>query len=329
MKSTHKAEVVEVHLEPHLNSDNLSIVKIGGYQVVVRTEDWLGRDIGVYIQPDSIVDVSRPEFAFLAERGDVKDGKIRIRACKFRGALSYGLLIPAPKGAKLGDDLAEFLGVDHYEPETHYDLQGENIKAPPGVWPKYDIESIRSKLEVFQEGEPVWVTEKIHGQNQRVVFTDGRLYVGSRTLWKKETDKCKFWAAVKSNPGIFEFCKANPDWSVYLEGYGQVQDLRYGRKDIDGLAFDIRRPDGSFVGPEEFISLCEKFGIRTVPILAQNIPFNWEEIQKYAEGNSLVPGANNVKEGCVIRPQFERWNEKIGRVILKLVGFGYLSRKNK
>jgi len=62
------------------------------------------------VVPDSIVDVSRPEFSFLSTRGDVKDGKLRIRVSKFRGTLSMGLLIPAPQGMVEGDDAAEFLG---------------------------------------------------------------------------------------------------------------------------------------------------------------------------------------------------------------------------
>src|SRR5437773_1584681 len=67
--STHRAEVVPVVLEKHPNADALSIVKIydGGYQCIVRTEDWVGKDKGVYIQPDSLVPLIQPEFAFLAD----------------------------------------------------------------------------------------------------------------------------------------------------------------------------------------------------------------------------------------------------------------------
>ena len=53
------------------------------------------------------------------------------------------------------------------------------------------------------------------------------------------------------------------------------------------------------------------------------------ELRSLAEGPSTVPGANHVREGIVIKPVIERWDERIGRVILKLHGEGYLTRKEK
>lgn len=35
---------------------------------------------------------------------------------------------------------------------------------------------------------------------------------------------------------------------------------------------------------------------------------------------------NDVREGCVVRPLHERWNEEVGRVCLKIVGDGYLEK---
>ena len=66
-KSTHKAFVKAIKLEKHPDPETtaLSLVKIGGWEVVVRTEDWIGVDKGVYIQPDTLVPDSGPfEFLF-------------------------------------------------------------------------------------------------------------------------------------------------------------------------------------------------------------------------------------------------------------------------
>ena len=40
-------------MTPHPNADSLSIVKVWGYEVVVRSADWAGIDRAVYIVPDS------------------------------------------------------------------------------------------------------------------------------------------------------------------------------------------------------------------------------------------------------------------------------------
>jgi len=121
--STHKVEVVRVRLEPHPNADSLSIVPIYGYTCVVRTEDWKDRHVGAYIPPDSVVP-DTPEYAFL-------DGHFRIKARKFRGVMSQGLLMPVPPGNfQVGDDVAEVMGVTHYVPPEEMETGGDTEQAP-------------------------------------------------------------------------------------------------------------------------------------------------------------------------------------------------------
>src|SRR4051812_4222851 len=134
VKSTHKVEVVPVRLEKHPNADRLSVVRVFGYQVCTPTAEWLDRPaidaegarLGAYVPPDSLVPVSRPEFAFLADKAR-QDGMARIKAQKLRGVVSFGLLVAAPAGARVGDDVAGLLGVEHYEPP----LAGESGRKEP------------------------------------------------------------------------------------------------------------------------------------------------------------------------------------------------------
>jgi RNA ligase (TIGR02306 family) len=207
-KSTHKVEVVPVTLEKHPSADSLSIVKLWGYTCVCRTEDWLGIDRAAWCPPDSLVDTSLPEFAFLA--GDARYYEdsytpkqvlrkppptyARIKAKKLRGIVSYGLLVPVPHQTEFGKDMADYFGVKHYDPPITQGNQkggfvtgGEVERGPALYSPKYDVDSFqRYATKVFKPGEPVWVTEKIHGANGRWVFHDGRMYCGSRTEWKRE-----------------------------------------------------------------------------------------------------------------------------------------------
>ena len=311
--STHKVEVVLIHPKPHSNADSLSVVEIYGYSVVIRTEDWAGKDRGAYIPPDSLVDTTRLEFAWLAKEGRTEE---RIKVKKLRGVISMGLLIPTD--APIGADLMEQLGVKHYEPPLRTDV-GENTPAPKLYAPCYDVESARRYGSIFVEGEPVLVTEKVHGANARFVFDGEKMHAGSRTSWKAETAGNLWWQALGAYPWLRDWCEAYPNHVVYGEVFGQVQDLQYDRK-LDVAVFDILH-GSRWLDADEARALG--VGLQWVPEIART-EWRWPEIAVHAEGQSLI--AKHVREGCVIKPLKERTCLEIGRVQAKLVGNGYLER---
>lgn len=323
MNSTHKVEVAPVKLEPHPNADSLSVVRVYGYTVCVRTADWRDGMLGAYIPPDSIVDTTRPEFAFLANGKPTH----RVKAKKLRGVVSFGLLIPAPEGAKDGDDVAKRLGVTHYEPPITNAKTGGEAESPPrplACLSKYDIDSLRRYGDLFKPGEYVYVTEKIHGANARYAWVDGRMWCGSRTEWKREDKDILWWRAL--TPEMEEFCKAYENCVLYGEVYGNVQHLKYGCKnEVKFAAFDILGVNGTFVEVADMRPLLEHFLIPAVPLLYEG-PYDFEKMCELAEGQSTMHGADHVREGCVVRPRIERWHQAIGRVCLKVVGAGYLER---
>jgi len=367
--STHKAECFRIErLDKHSNADTLEIAHCAGFQTVVKQGTYNVGDLVTFIQPDSLVPVNHPEFSFLAKEAK-EDGFARIRARKLRGVLSFGLLIPAPEGAQEGDDVAAQLGIRHYDPVIRKQSQakglflGGEIASGPNVYHvKYDLESGRRYAQtVFVPGEPVWITEKIHGANARYVFHEGKMYCGSRTEWKKEypdyshvtverllatgkvdeeraisivdnlrnkpKSKNMWWKALDDTPALRNFCEANPGVMVYGELYGAVQELRYGCKDgeIKFLAFDMMA-NGQWLNALAFYTLCLSYAIQHVPVLAAGSPFDFDKICEMAEGKTTVAGADHVREGVVVRPSIERTNEKIGRVCLKWVGCSYLEK---
>ena len=321
IKSTHHTEVIQVFLEPHPNADQLSIVRVGGYQVCVRTDDWKNGDLGAYVVPDSIVDTGCPEFAFL---GDGEPKRIRIK--KLRGVLSMGLLVPAPANALLGDNVSEQLGVTRYEPPLLFKI-GDNVAAPNILTTKYDIDTVRRYPDIFATNELVSVTEKIHGANGRFVYHDGEQYCGSRTLWKKEEPNSIWWRALRNSPELESYCMYHRDMIVYGEVYGRVQELRYGLdKDVAVAVFDILK-GGQWLDVGTFWRHAAMWKLPTVPMVADPVPFDLAIFEdKYANGPSLIKGADNIREGCVIKPLKERTHVEIGRVILKLVGSDYLTK---
>lgn len=378
---THKAEVVPFVMEKHPDADSLSIVKVWGFQCVVRTEDWQGTTKAVYVQPDSVLP-DLPEYRFLkdtsstrkdrdtlakllaeskitseelATRLELLEAKIdgntkylRIAARKLRGVWSMGMLLPCPEGKEIGDDCAELLQITHYEPPPEPEQgvsrrhTGADVGPPPPVplAPKYDVESAyRYAKEVFEEGEMVYVSEKIDGQNARFVAVpedltqddiEGgcsarwKLYAGSRTEWKLPEGDSNWWRVQSQNPWIPNWCSDNPNKLLYGENYGWVQALRYGAV-IPGTlwfrAFDILDCT-HWLDAEEFIAALPSD--RRVPSFGI-MPFNFDTLVKLAEGNTLIPGAKHMREGIVIKPLKERYHRKLGRVLLKIVSNAYLA----
>ena len=373
---THKAEVVPVVLEKHPNADKLSIVRVYNFTVVVNTEDWQGVEKAVYIQPDSVLP-DKPEYRFLKETGNLRKERdalndfvragvkpddydqqlaaieakidantkyLRITVRKLRGVMSMGMLLPAPEGSNIGDDVAEQLGITHYEPPAMDEIEGSRKHAgrdvappPPIIYaPKYDLESVYSFAEAFEPGEMVYISEKIDGQNSRYVTTFDtepqnfesatalQTHAGSRTEWKKKEGGSNWWRALDQNPWIEKWIQSNSEQVLYGEIFGWVQSLKYGAKQgqLFFRAFDVLR-GMEYIDAEEFISVMPED--HRAPSLGI-MPFNFEELQKLADGPSLVPGADNMREGIVIKPLRERQHWKLGRVSLKMVSNAYLEK---
>lgn len=212
VKASHRVDVVPVVLETHPDADTLSIVRVGGYSCVVKTEDWAGVEKAGYLQPDSMVDVSRPEFAFLAPRANA-EGWATIRAMRLRGVASFGCLFPVADGFEVGDEVSDFYGVRHYEPPVSLSQGGgagggkgkgpapvvEDEDGPPVHAPKYDLDPLRRKPHVIPAGTPVLVHEKLDGANARYLWDGERFWCGSRTNWKREFPERPSPEAIRAN----------------------------------------------------------------------------------------------------------------------------------
>ena len=178
--STHRCPVVPVVMERHPNADSLSIVRVAEFTYCARTEDWLNNPLGVWVEPDMMIPADRPEFAFLEKSHKVIENNgikgYRIKVKRLRGVMSMGLMIPAPEGAKVGDDYREHFGIVRYEPPEPLSTGGEACKPPPGVRYVYDVESAYNFVHLFTDGEEVVATEKVHGCLQyhtRITMSDG------------------------------------------------------------------------------------------------------------------------------------------------------------
>jgi hypothetical protein len=390
--TTHRVDVVRIkEVRPHPNADRLEIIPIEGYQAIVAKSQFRVGDLGYYIPPDSVVP-DRPEFDFLwkgAVEGPVPVKRRRIAAKRLRGEWSEGLLMPTSclsindadervvvkqvsksdncieyesKIVNEGDDVADFLGIAHYEPPEDQVVTGTNEGTTRGPkiprtfrgwvnfisrWlhgerreggpalPVYDVEALKKHMHVFQKGEWVTATEKIHGSNARYCFTKGlfgwgHMYAGSRKLWKALNSNCTWRRALKDNPWIEAWCKAHPGYALYGEvtptqkckdfafDYGQPNKVQF-------FVFDVRTPDGYWM---EVADVMELNDLHFVPHLYTG-PFEFEKMKSLAEGPSQVPGVKHMREGVVIKAIPEREAHNLGRVQLKIVSNTFLEKDSK
>ncbi len=341
------ARAVTFTLHPHDNADALSIAKIDGteWQAVVRTAEWpgAGPHHGVYVEIDALLDVSRPEFAFLAKTASktLADGRPahRVKTMRLRGKLSQGLLIQIPldalpmhvEGSVSGNpadvvwaaghdlDWVAALGIERYEPPVPADLRGEQVRCP-GAFEHYgSIENAKNQPNLFVDGETVRISEKLHGTSWRAgLVDDGRdapvYMVGSHATARDPQGATNLYAlvarrdapeaALRAVAGGYRFTQS---FIVYGEVFGhKVQDLRYGcAEGVRKLRlFDVKI-DGVFQPWETVEAVAQALGLETVPLLYRG-PFDRAKVLALRDGPTTLPGAAHVREGVVVVAEPER-----------------------
>lgn len=332
--STHAVTIIEVkEVLPHANADRLGIVNIGGWNCVIAKDQFKAGDRAVYVEPDYVVPTNRPEFAFLA-KGDPARTEHRMKAVRLRGQISFGLLIPVPDDVAdqpTGANVMEALGIRRYEPPVRNMNPGVDDTLPEAEWPrvhapKFDLEDLRKHEHLFQPGDHVCVTEKLHGGNGKIVWHNGKLFIGSRTRWLQPTIRGLWTRAVLESeqaPRLLALCQAHPDVIFHGEVFGPVQELRYGLKEPEFAIFAANLR-GQWVSSEWLHAQLDGFDVMGAPVLFWGA-YDRDTIAALGEGDSKVASApkGHMMEGVVIVAEPPRHDPSIGRAALKLISNRY------
>ena len=346
--SSFECKVCTVSVEPHPNADRLELARIGGYVSLIPLGKYKNGDKVVYIPEQAVVPEDVLKVLGLEGKLDGKN-KDRVKAKKFRGVLSQGLVYPAKEEWEVGKDVTEELKIVKYEPPIPVHLSGE-----VGSWDyklKFDIENIKKYSDIIQEGEDVIFTEKIHGTCTIASFipnsvedlrkeemVDGKWAIISKglaqqQLYFKDVEANKNNLYIKAvNKKIRkaleeEFKDAKEVVTLFGESFGKVQDLRYGfEQDVSFRAFGIKVGE-KFLDFDDFEKVCTKNNIPMVPVIYKG-KFSQNILEYHTTGRELVSGRSlHIREGLVVYVAKERFDDRIGRVILKSVSGDYLTRK--
>ena len=374
----------------HPDADRLSIMDVLGFvtisakvptgeavidpesleEVEVLGHRYQDSDLVVYVGEASVVPeyLLKPGFWKQDPEGGPGKGMLagskgdRVKAMRLRGVFSQGIMFALADGCVVneagdllkvaeGDDVADFLGITKYEPPVPIGMAGE-VCAIFGHTANYDFESIQTVPDLFEDGEIVVATEKLHGTNCQIgyvpgldheeLFHDGNLYVGSKGMSAKglvmknntANDGNIYVRTLRGliENGFGERIRALSDARggvivrVFGEVYGKgVQDLAYGFSTPQFAAFDIQI-DGQYVPYEERVALSEVLGIPVVPVLYEG-PFDRDALVVHRDGKDSISGTC-VREGIVIVSRDGGRHPNHGRKIGKWISPAYALRKH-
>jgi RNA ligase (TIGR02306 family) len=352
--STLRVTAEQLTIHPHDNADALELAQVGLYRAVVakgryRTGDW-----ALYIPEGALLPAELIEELGLTGKlaGSRHD---RVKAVRLRGELSQGIVChpQAVDGVDLAAanaadrDFAAELGVTKWVPPIPVAMSGRMVPAPDLI-PWIEIEDIKRYPGIFEPGEPVVATEKVHGTACLFSLADGEAFVSSKGFGAKRLaiahDPANlYWRAVEAYgvpaaaTRIGELFGA-ARVGVFGEVYGKsVQDLAYGADgsgERPGYAvFDVAVDgdgDGAvrWLGSEELADVLAKVELPVVPRLYDG-PYDAAVLMELASGRETVSGtAAHLREGLVVRPARERYSGITGgRAIAKFVSPAYLTRK--
>lgn len=374
-----KVELIRIDkIKPHPNAARMELVFVGGYQVCVRKDTFKSGDKAVYIPVDSVLNEDLESMIFGPD-SKVKLHNHRVRCIKLRGAISEGMLLTWKlacqyidkynfasclqiPNAKVGNDLINILGITKYQPPT----KGANSmsgKCTPKKhhhpnFKKYtDINHLKKYVNAFEDGEQVWVTEKIHGTNFRAgwvksiprtffqklknIFGLNQKYefvYGSHNVQLMDgSEKTKY--AFKSN--IYKRCVEQFDlknkipfdevWYGEIAGHGLQKNYDYGFGEFGfGVWFmDIMNAGtGKYYDFSFVITSCIYTELNVVPNTLA--PYNLDEIKKRLNNPqlySVLDHKTQPVEGFVVRSMKESTFYG-GRRVLKILSDEYLMNKD-
>jgi len=250
------------------------------------------------------------------------------------------------------DVITGYLGVEKYEPQAIM-AKNANLLPLPEFLSTYDIEGADRYSDVADilMDQEVMITEKMEGANfSASINSEGKIFVNQRkyTIQTKEGTTHSFWEVSKKSglldaldvfgkekaPNIFGGEeKIITNFTIYGEFIGTgVQGNIYGLKQHEVRVFDIK-VNGSFINVYPYLKylkrLCVDFHVSPVPLLFHG------KLKDFLDGKTIQEMSNGMsalnpkvrREGIVIRPAIEQYNEEIGRLILKQRSGLYLAKE--
>ncbi len=320
---------------PIEGADAIEKIKVLGWQLVAKKNEFQVGDLCVYFEIDSFLPVL-PAFEFLRKSSFRKsdDGSegFRLRTIKLRGVVSQGLALPLTEiktenglgeirqntlypsnnsGAvelSEGVELTHAFGVTKYEPPIPANLAGVAIGNTPG-WIMTDetrVQVLQDLLDAYA-GTTCYVTEKLDGSSFTAFLDEEKnVHVCSRKLdLLRDAENNSMWKWVLAND--VENKLRSLDFRACIQGeiFGEgIQGNPYHQRGQTVRFFNVLDMDKrEALGFADFKRVLATLGFETVPVLDENFTLqnNIEHLVEMARGKSVLNDKQH-REGFVIRP---------------------------
>lgn len=204
------------------------------------------------------------------------------------------------------------------------------METAPDLLPWVDIENIQRYPDIFAPGEPVVVSEKLHGSACLLTYSvanGGKVQVSSKGFGAKglaltEDPRNLYWRAVLAHdvPAVAARLAEKLGASrigLFGEVYGAgVQDLGYGANARSGaLSYAVFDVSAEISGQIRWLDPAELLEgeLPLVPRLYE-CPYDIDKVLELASGQETVSGRElHLREGVVVRPAVERYSPVGGR----------------
>jgi RNA ligase (TIGR02306 family) len=330
----------------HPKADALDIIKINGWQCVVKRGQFQVGESCIFIPPDAVLPDSLVKE--LQVENYLSSGN-RVKVVRLRKEMSYGLLIKNKYNFPVGPDVSKELNITKYTPVKKFKSSKAGAASRHPLWVPYiDIEhgnNYSNTLSLLEEN--IYVYEKIHGTNSSIGFVDGELIVSSRnvnrhpphkyiqpsllkrilTLGFAKPKKLIDEDAKRNNwfwypttlLSVKKFIEENKNkykqFFLYGEVFGApVQSLTYGFNDLQYRCFDMYA-DGKWLDHDTVESICLEYNIPYVKCLYQG-KYDLDKIKEIANSPSTISLIPQIKEGVVVKT-------KDRSVVLKFISDAY------
>ena len=347
MRKLASVQVVNA-IEPIENADAIERIRVLGWWVVVKKNEYKPGDKVVYCEIDSLLPV-RAEFEFLRASSfknaitDATDAVIqpagfRIKTIKLRGQVSQGICFPLsilPPDAPLDEDadVTELLNVVKWEPPVPAGMSGRAKGSFPGFLPKTDETRVQVLQKVIERhrGTTLFVTEKLDGSSFTAFLREGEFGVCSRNMNLDVTDEASVFVRVSIKYKLEEKLRAFSlahgfENAIQGEVIGPgVQQNKYKLPEVTLRVFNVFDVSAyRFLNHADMLAAVAEIGLETVPQLGTLVlDHTVDSLVLFSEGMSVM-NPKVQREGVVLRPLTEIEDGLLGRLTFKAINPKFL-----
>jgi RNA ligase (TIGR02306 family) len=318
------AEIKEI-----VGADAIEAVRINGWWVVAKKNEYQVNDLVVYCEVDSWIPTTVAQFLTKPEHFPKEYNGVqgeRLKTVRLRGQLSQGLVLPISTvnnddwhnqyvcSPEVGFDVTEFLGIQKWEAPESAGMNSQAKGSFPSFLRKTDQERVQNLIgDIAQrKGETFEVTIKIDGSSLTAYHYNGETGVCSRNINLKEVEGNAFWDIVKKEQIIDKIVSTGRNLAIQGELVApniQANHEKVTKPEFHCFSvFDIDKQE--YLLPAERVELCKRLNIPHVPVVDSNFVLDHtvDQLLEMAEGDGMNKGVK--REGLVFKSNTSQFSFK-------------------